>query len=425
MEMKKIVLLLASSALALAAALSCNKVENPVEESGEGEYTEVTFNVNVDGVDVQTRAAGNLEGVESENKLTIVDIYVFENDESGKLAAYKQYGINEIDGGKMTMKLKTGVEYKVYAFANADLYEMENEENLLEHVLYLASDNNNIANDYGLIAMSDAIVKAFTDENTTLDIEVKRIAARVRLVKVTNNLPAAAGAVTIKNVSLSNVAGEWCKSGREIRTWHNQYGRVTTPSQTEQGMYYVGLKVINIVPDRAECGNATFRSINASISTGESYDTSPVSLYCYANNSEIVPDGLDDNLEYMFNSPRHYENLDDQGLDNARREEDEKVLYWKAHFDGQHTMLVVETEIGGVTYYYPIDLNKRINANNIETDGIVPNVGIERNKTYDVSLTINNYGSPDEPNREISTLTAGYTVAVGEWGDGGTIDADF
>ena len=100
-------------------------------------------------------------------------------------------------------------------------------------------------------------------------------------------------------------------------------------------------------------------------------------------------------------------------------------MYWKAHFDGQHTMLVVETEIGGVTYYYPIDLNKRINANNIETDGIVPNVGIERNKTYDVSLTINNYGSPDEPNREISTLTAGYTVAVGEWGDGGTIDADF
>ncbi len=424
MEMKRIVLFLASAALAVAAALSCNKVENPVEESGEGEYTEVTFNVNVGGVDVQTRAAGDLTGSESENKLTTVDIFVFENDESGKLAAYKQYGINEIDGGKMTMKLKTRVEYKVYAFANADLYELDNEESLLGHVLYLESDNSNIANDYGLIAMSDAIIKTFTDDNTTLDIMVNRVAARVRLVKVTNNLPAAAGAVTIKSVFLSNVVGEWCKSGREIRTWHNQYGRVTTPSQTEQGMYYVGLKVINIVPDRAECGNATFRSINASISTGESYDTPPVSLYCYANNSEIVPDGLDDDLEYMFNYPRHYENLDDQGLDDARRMEEEKVRYWRAHFDGQHTMLVVETEIGGETYYYPIDLNKRINANNISVDGIVPNVGIESNHTYDVSLAINNYGT-DEPNKEISTLSANYQVSVGNWDDGGTIDADF
>ena len=432
MEMKKIVLLLASAALAVAAALSCNKVENPVEESWEGEYTEVTFNVNVDGVDVQTRAAAwNLEGVEAENKLTTVDIFVFENDESGKLAAYKQYGINEIDGGKMTMKLKTGVEYKVYAFANADLYEPENitdESSLLEQELWLSSDNTNINEDYGLSAMSDAIVKTFTDDNTTLTITVNRIAARVRLVKVTNNLPAAAGAVTIKSVFLSNVAGEWCKSGREIRTWLNKYGRVITSSQIqieETLMDYVELKVINIVPYLAECGYATFRSINASISTGESYDTSPVSLYCYANNSEIVPNGLDDNLEDMFNSPRHYDNLDDQGLENARRDEENKRAYWSVHFDGQHTMLVVETEIGGVTYYYPIDLNKRINANHIEPDGIVPNVGIERNKTYDVSLTINNYGSPDEPNREISTLSANYQVSVGNWDDGGTIDADF
>jgi hypothetical protein len=402
MEMKRIVLFLASAALVIAAA-SCNKVENPVEQSGEGEYTEVTFNVNVDGVDVQTRAAGNLTGSESENKLTTVDILVFEHS-SGKMAAYKQYDANQIsaDGG-MTMKLKTDVSYTIYAFANAALYEPENitdESSLLEQELYLSSDNRNINDDYGLCAMSDAIVKAFTDDNMTLDITVKRIAARIRLVNVTNNLPAAAGDVTIKSVFLSNVAGSWGNvDNYECSIWYNTYGRVMEVTGTgieSAGEIEVKFPVIGVDGAAAELSFVTFKSItDVSLAAGNSY-TSPVSLYCYANNSENVPDGFGDPL-----------------IDDTK-----KADVWRS-FDGQHTMLVVETEIGGETYYYPIDLNKRI----VDNAGGCP--GIERNKTYDVSLTINNYGSPDEPNREISTLTAGYTVEVGEWGDGGTIDADF
>ena len=404
MEMKKIVLLLASAALALAAALSCNKVESPVQESGEGEYTEVTFNVNVDGVDVQTRAAGDLTGSESENKLTIVDIYVFEYDENltGRLAAYKRYDANQISAeGGMTMKLKTDVRYTIYAIANelSSLDNSKKESSLLGFNFSLDSYDTRITKGNGFGMMSDAITKTFTDNDKSLSITLKRMAARVRLVNVTNNLPAAAGEVTIKNVFLSNVAATWCKSESEILMWYNRFGRgVEEIRSYDENITY---EFPILTAEYAGC-SLTFKSItDASLAAGKSY-TSPVSLYCFANKSENVPDGF--------------------AASSLSSEEKLKIY---SEFNGQHTMLVVETEIGGETYYYPIDLNKRINANNIETDGIVPNVGIERNKTYDVSLTINNYGSPDEPNREISTLTAGYTVAVGEWGDGGTIDADF
>ena len=394
--MKKLFLLLTSAAL-IAVAASCNKVENPVEQSDEAEYTEVTFNVNVDGVDVQTRAntgASDLTGVESENKLTTVDIFVFEHS-SGKLAAYKQYDANQISAGNgMTMKLKTAVSYTIYAIANHydPLGTIGKESDLPDWKFYLDNDNVCINNSYGLQMMSAPVVKTFTAEDKSLTITVKRIAARVRLVKVTNNLPAAAGDVTIKNVFLSNVAGEWSDAEEfKCETWYNKYGRTLDKTETDvAGAVTYKFPFVNA--DNAECADATFKSLTiddneVTIEAAGSY-TTPVSLYCYANNSETVPAGFDN----------------DYGT-------------WKA-FAGQHTMLVVETKIGGVTYYYPIDLNKRIT----DSSGGFP--GIERNKSYDVSLTINNYGT-DEPNQEISTLTAGYTVEVGNWDDGGTIDADF
>jgi hypothetical protein len=398
--MKKLFLLLTSAAL-IAAAASCNKAESPVEQSEEAEYTEVTFNVNVDGVDVQTRAstgAGDLTGVESENKLTTVDIFVFENNMPEKIAAYKQYDNNRIvaEGG-MTMKLKTNVQYNVYAIANANLEnvaDITTSGDLMSTVFPLSWDHENLVDDAGLQMMGSAgEPKTFTADENTLSIPVKRIAARVRLVKVTNNLPAAAGDVTIKNVFLSNVAGEWSDSEEfKCEEWYNKYGRTLDKIQNDidGGTIY---KFPFVNADNAECDNATFKSLTTDdnevkIEAAGSY-TTPVSLYCYANNSTVVPAGF-------YNG----------------------YGTWKA-FAGQHTMLVVETLIGSETYYYPIDLNKRINANNNDA-----NVGIERNKSYDVSLTINNYGT-SEPNEEISTLTAGYTVTVGNWDDGGTIDADF
>ena len=391
--MKKLFLLLTSAAL-IAVAASCNKVENPVEQSDEAEYTEVTFNVNVDGVDVQTRAAGDLTGSESENKLTTVDIFVFENDMPEKIAAYKQYNINQAAAeGGMTMKLKTNVSYNVYAIANANLEnvaDITTSRDLMSTVFPLSRDHENLADNAGLQMMGSAgDPKTFTADDKSLTITVKRIAARVRLVKVTNNLPAAAGDVTIKNVFLSNVAGEW-SDAEEIKceTWYNKYGRTLDMTLALAGTY----KFPFVSADNAECANATFKSLTigddeVKIEAAGSY-TTPVSLYCYANNSETVPAGFDNNY-----------------------------TTWEA-FTGQHTMLVVETLIGEETYYYPIDLNKRI------TDGSDGTPGIERNKSYDVSLTINNYGT-SEPNQEISTLTAGYTVEVGNWDDGGTIDADF
>ena len=102
----------------------------------------------------------------------------------------------------------------------------------------------------------------------------------------------------------------------------------------------------------------------------------PYPFYCYPNSSSNVPAG------------------------------------WSTSYSGQHTMLVIACTFGSgsTVYYYPIDINGQIGG------------AVERNTTYDVTATISNYGSPDEPNKEITSGSATITVTAADWTAGAAID---
>ena len=102
----------------------------------------------------------------------------------------------------------------------------------------------------------------------------------------------------------------------------------------------------------------------------------PYPFYCYPNSSSNVPAG------------------------------------WSTSYSGQHTMLVIACTFGSgsTVYYYPIDINKQIGGS------------ILQNTTYEVNATISNYGSTDEPNKEITSGSATISVTAADWDTGATIN---
>ena len=370
--MKKLTAIVCAAAL-VALAASCNKLaqsENVVKPLDESvEYADVTFNVSVDGAQVVTKAAtgaGNLDGNLYEYQVNKTSFFVF-NEDGTKLEAYKA-----VFDESATMSLKLDVKYRVYALvnynSNVELFTIKNETALKALAMELIAESRDPGT--GFQMLSDATEKTFKSDDLTCSLNVTRIASRVRLVKVVNHMPAAAGNITINGVFLSNVVGNYALTPLSTFTWLNKYGR-SDNVQT------------NIVTsDTAGAPSMTYQTVTGEGATIGWFDEfilpNPANLYCYANASTTVPAG-----------------------------------WSSADFTGQQTMMVIVTTIGGKTYYYPINLNKRIVGNKLE-----------RNKTYDVSVVINNYGSEDEPNEEISLSTMTFNVIVGDWSDGGTVETE-
>ena len=80
------------------------------------------------------------------------------------------------------------------------------------------------------------------------------------------------------------------------------------------------------------------------------------------------------------------------------------LFYGYANATATKTRLVVETDIAGQTYYYPITLPS-----------------LERNKTYTISLDIQNLGS-DDPDKPVEKGAVSVNVSVAGWVAGPTYE---
>ena len=176
-----------------------------------------------------------------------------------------------------------------------------------------------------------------------VNVSVDRNVSKIRLEKITNNLNSSFGEMKIKKIFLSNVTASmyYFKSDCSS-TWINQRGRS--------------------ISDKSFL---TKSGLNVTISSGNSSSTE-YSFYCYPN-----PTTTDSTSETWC--PRH-------------------------------TRLVIEAEINGQTYYYPISLNEHIAGNKIE-----------KNKIYTIkNLTINHLGSSD-PDIPVTSGDLVFSVSVIPW----------
>lgn len=191
--------------------------------------------------------------------------------------------------------------------------------------------------------MSGSVSETISEISEEVEISVTRLVARISVQKITNALSAPAYSDTdikLTGIYLSNVAGDrqYLSSGTTT-LWLNRLG-----AQTD-------------VPSLLHSGGISYN-----IENGSSYPTAHY-FYCYPN--------------------------------STAQDSDDEI--WSPRY----TRLVIVTEIGGKTYYYPVSIGN-----------------IESNHLYDIeNVQITRLGS-DSPEFPVEVGSLALTIKVTDWQTG-------
>lgn len=313
----------------LAAVLACGcgqKMDELNDREKPGEVVTLGVSIPVSGTKVTD--------VSGEGALNSLQVFVFRKD--GTLEAEARE-----EAGTLSLSCTTG-DRDVYAVTNAPLIEdVMSLDDLKTKLSYLSE------NSPGSFVMSGSRGVKLT-QSTSVEIEVKRLVARICIRKITNNFTLEqyrTGAIRLKGIYLLNVQSAVKYLGTvSVLLWSNLH-------TFDPGM----------MPDLLYSG-----ALDEPLDYGSPYDTANY-FYCYPNPVQ-----------------------DDTSEQSA---------------DARYTRLVVELDLNGTSYYYPVSIP-----------------GIERNKHYEISeLTITRLGSssPDEP---VSSLAASFTLKVKDWEEGTTLE---
>ena len=189
---------------------------------------------------------------------------------------------------------------------------------------------------------------------TAVNLQVVRYPARVKLISVKNELPATLGSLTVNSVMLINGYSEWTLGASGSPT------KSVNPAGRKDGTGDIIASASN-----ANYPDHTFKAVpsaDQTIANGAAAKTYGYSFYSFPNlvTSDVI-------------GPKSV---------------------------GGKARLVVTASINGKTYYYPVTLAK-----------------MERNKCYEVTLTISGAGS-DDPNRPVEKGSMGVTIDVKGWVSG-------
>lgn len=335
--MKKSLILLAAAAFALA---SCNKTAEPTAPA-QGTPSKVTVSVSS-----RTTKADTIADTDDEAKVNTLQIFVFRGDD------LDVYG-SVANATEMELNATTG-DRTVYAVVNAPDLSSVAKKSVLEAEISLFTQNT--ATNFVMVGKSDVTLGTETD----VVVPVDRIAARIKLDKVTRNFSSAA---------LADATFEIIRFYETAVVGNQTYG-LTAPATL---VWYT-------LPGTAiETGMPLLYSklaTAASLAQEESYET-PVSLYAYPNAVEA------DDIEY-----------DDAGA------------FVKAN--AGITRFVMETKINGSFYTYPIEIKGIVNNKSYEIRNLVitrlgnPSDGDDENdpgeddpiesKDFNFSVTVNDWG---------------------------------
>ena len=309
------------AALAVTAFAGCEKNFEGVDSEGN---ESVELSVRISGT--QTKS----EGTQNENNVKTVQIFVFDHNKM-----LEAYTAGDGSQGVYSISCSTG-QKEVVALVNAKPLTDVKSMTDLEGRKTLLTDN--AADSF----VMEGRTKPQLRNNSAVDIDVYRVAARIAVTEVTVDFELDQHdnqTFQIKEMYLINVAGErtflsYC----EVSKWHN---------------------MLRKEKDAPSILGVTLSDVYASID--KPYNETHY-LYCYPN----------------------------------RTEEDVTGGAWSA----RKTRLVVEAELGGKLYYYPVTIK----------DGILSNT------SYEIKLKITRPGS-SSPDKPVDSMTAGMTIDVQPWDD--------
>lgn len=267
MQTKSFFFIAAIASLMLAA--SCNELEKQNASAGS-----LTVKV-TDGI--LTKVASGTTAETYETQLNSVQILLF--DSNGNLYRYANPS-SMSDGGTQSFENVNAATYTVVAVANApDLSSVSSLSALEALSVELGDNSTDAATGFRMYGSATATVTGgnTTANPATCEVSLSRYTARVKLIRVTNSLPAALGGLTVDNVMLINVLTSWNYAGSgDASTWGNLAGR-------KDG------SVISSAAD-ATCADLTFNGTGFSVAQGSPV-TPDYKFYSFPNGSTSAETG--------------------------------------------------------------------------------------------------------------------------------------
>ncbi len=361
------------ASMALMAAASCTQ-ESLSESATEQEPAQEgagTIVVNVRSGTPGTRADGPLSSYTEEQGyekvINKVEIFVFDKA-TGDLNGYVNAGTET----SASMNVTSGAKH-VYAIVNSPVNLSAITEEAALNAVALKLDDNHTDLSKGFVMAGvnkDVTVTSGTAVKPTITVD--RFTSRIALVKVTNNLPTAYGALTIEDVFLSNVVANQELGGTaEAGAWYNIMGRIKDATEATQ--------IIGVGTNAGTCPDLTHKVAGLT-----------------------VPNLVNEKNEANTKMPKYLF----YAYPNSCAAADESVKWDTEGFPGDQTRLILTATVDGKYFYYPVIIDK-----------------LERNKSYDVSVKISGFGVTD-PADEIEKGSIEVTVSANPWTMGEAIEED-
>lgn len=263
-----------------------------------------------------------------------------------------------------TVRLSKGMCYTVIAVVNGpEVSDMTLTQ--AKAVVAALADNP-----FVMHGQATADLSGSSSANVT--VPVSSLASRIHLCSVKNSLPIAFGAITLKRVYLCNVKGQIQLDGTAVDCWYNQYGR----------------KALGTLITANSTAGAVDAENTGSSYTFKSYETAPATA-------------IDAGATYSANAYYYT-------FPNALRTAIPSNLATATTWSGQATWLTVCGQVNESIYYWTVNLGAALEN------------GLERNYSYDVSLTLNNLGSSD-PGSPVTEATATLGISIQPWQAGSEI----
>lgn len=347
--------------LLLAVAAACTQWQ-PM--AGEGALTIV-----IPGSCCTTKAVSAVTAYSYEVAVNQLQLLLFRDD--GTRCDYLSLDASSVSFPytKQYPSLGAGT-YRIYAVANGpDLQAVTTEAALSQITVSLADCG--LTDATGFVMMGDTGVQIHSGETSQANIPMSRYAARVRVTSIRNRLPAgyaAGGAMYIKGIFLINACETWTLGGTGTPSgWLNLGGREAGKASSTRSQDYIS--TAEQVP--AAYRSHLFRTMAVSLARNQEYNPTDACFYSFPNKVSVDHTGPDATEE-----------------------------------SGAAARLVVLATVNGSDWWYPVTLLK---------DGI----GLERNTSYDVTLTICASGSSD-PNEPVVEAQLVATLSRSAWDTGST-----
>jgi len=255
-------------------------------------------------------------------------------------------------------QIKVG-QYSVYAVANScssipsSPGIITNPNDFSNKMISLSDCNLDENTGFVMFGSNPSVTVTTSATPQPADLSVTRFPARIRLVSVTNALPDYLGDLTVERVMIVNGYAQWNIAGNSNPTIY-----------------------VNPAGRNATSGNI--------ISSAEEADYPAHSFWALPLAEKNIVHGATKTYNHSFYS-----------FPNAVAND-----VTTAGTGGGKLRLVAAIRVDQTLYYYPVTLTN-----------------VERNKSYDVKLTVSGLGSED-PNHPVEKGAAGISISVSGWGDG-------